>query len=57
VLRGTAAGGAALTGLTAFSGSAAAGSCLELTKQDAPPDFPIIDENYDYYGSVPWNAN
>lgn len=57
VLKGATTGGVALTGLTAFSGSASAGNCLELTAQDAPDDFPIIDENYDYYGDVPWSAD
>ncbi|MFB6189415.1 MAG: hypothetical protein ABEI57_05995 [Halapricum sp.] len=57
VLKGTATGAAALTGTAAFSGTAAAGACLELTQADAPDDFPIVTEDYDFYGNFPWGAD
>ncbi|MFB6180235.1 MAG: twin-arginine translocation signal domain-containing protein [Halorientalis sp.] len=44
VLKGTATGAVALTGVTAFSGSASAGSCLGLNGTDVPDGFPMIED-------------
>lgn len=56
VLRGALASGAALTGLTAFAGSASAGSCLELTASDAPDDFPMVEDG-ETRGDFPQGAD
>ena len=56
-LQAVGTGGAAAVGLTAFSGTAAAGNCLELTKADAPEGFPVITEEFDAYGDVPYGAD
>jgi hypothetical protein len=57
VLKGATTGAVALTGTDAFSGSASAGNCLELTQQDAPDDFPIVTDDWDFYGDFPWGAD
>jgi pimeloyl-ACP methyl ester carboxylesterase len=44
VLKGATTGAVALTGMTAFTGSASAGSCIALTAADAPDDFPMIED-------------
>ena len=56
VLKGTATGAAALTGVTAFSGSASAGSCLGLNASDAPDGFPMIEDG-STRGEFPWGAD
>ena len=56
-LKALGTGGAAAVGLTAVSGTAAAGNCLELTKQDAPDDFPIVTEYFDGYGDLPLGSD
>lgn len=52
VLKGAATGAVAATGFTAFSGTASAGSCIDLSDTDPPGDFPMI-ENGGTHGDFP----
>lgn len=56
VLQGAATGAAALTGVTAFSGSASAGTCLGLNATDAPDNFPMIEDGQTS-GNFPWGTD
>ncbi|WP_136716585.1 DUF726 domain-containing protein [Halorientalis salina] len=56
VLQGAATGAVALTGVTAFSGSASAGTCLKLNASDAPDGFPMIEDG-STSGDFPWGTD